>query len=248
MDVISTRPSRAKRRVRSSSNDHHQHHDTSPSRRLVAPPLHFGQGEGRRGVLIVRDLLVFLIIVLIAVAFIEGIFIFNYNPPVTQTVTQTMVNSLSITLTSFSTITYNSTVVSSYTATQTTTATLTSISDYTTSVTTTQTSTTTQTTTQTATATSVGPVIDILLGSSTIKTNPGFAPSTLVVVIGVNNTVTWLNSDTAHHTVTSTSAVQPFNSGDMAPGQTYTFTFTVPGTYSYVCAYHTWMKATVKVL
>ncbi len=33
---------------------------------------------------------------------------------------------------------------------------------------------------------------------------PGYAPDNLTLVIGVNNTVTWTNNDSAHHTVTST--------------------------------------------
>jgi plastocyanin len=30
----------------------------------------------------------------------------------------------------------------------------------------------------------------------------------------------------------------PFNSGDIAPGQVYTQTFTQPGTYTYFCTHH----------
>ncbi len=80
---------------------------------------------------------------------------------------------------------------------------------------------------------------------------PGYAPDNITVVIGVNATVTWTNNDVSHHTVTSSSVPQgatSFNSGDMAPGATFTYTFTVPGTYHYVCNYHTWMTGTVTVL
>ena len=80
---------------------------------------------------------------------------------------------------------------------------------------------------------------------------PGYAPDKIVVVIGVNNTVTFTNNDTVHHTVTSSSVpkgASQFNSGDMGPGATWTYTFTVPGTYDYFCIYHSWMTGTVTVV
>ena len=79
---------------------------------------------------------------------------------------------------------------------------------------------------------------------------PGYAPDNFTLVIGVNNTVIWTNNDSAHHTVTSKTAPAggSFNSQDMAPGATFTFTFTVPGTYSYYCVYHFWMTGTITVV
>ncbi|MDG6901428.1 MAG: cupredoxin domain-containing protein [Nitrososphaerota archaeon] len=69
-----------------------------------------------------------------------------------------------------------------------------------------------------------------------------FNPETVTVVIGVNSTVVWSNEDAAIHTVTSTtldaSGVPLFNSGDMAMGAEFSYTFTVPGTYVYICIYH----------
>ena len=85
---------------------------------------------------------------------------------------------------------------------------------------------------------------------------PGFSPDTITVVIGVNNTVMWTNDDTASagttHTVTPTTepVIQQWpatGSGDIAPGKSYSFTFTVPGTYVYHCSYHSWMTGTVVV-
>jgi len=80
---------------------------------------------------------------------------------------------------------------------------------------------------------------------------PGFAPATLNVVIGVNNTVEWTNNDSpSHHNVASTSVpsgASAIASPDMAPGATFIYTFTVPGTYQIVCTYHSWMKMTVIV-
>ena len=78
-----------------------------------------------------------------------------------------------------------------------------------------------------------------------------FSPANITVVIGVNNTVTWINTDTAPHTVTSTmvpSGASSFNSLNMNPGDKFIWTFTVSGTYHYDCSYHFWMQGTVTVL
>ncbi len=75
--------------------------------------------------------------------------------------------------------------------------------------------------------------------------NLNFAPPTITVVIGVNNTVTWVNNDGVKHTVTATD--QSFNSGDIQPGKSWTYTFTTAGTFHYLCVYHGWMMGTVVV-
>ncbi len=72
-----------------------------------------------------------------------------------------------------------------------------------------------------------------------------YDPHTLTVVIGVNNTVTWVNADSSIHTVTA--ADKSFDSGNIAHGASFTFTFTKAGTYDYSCIYHSWMKGTVVV-
>jgi plastocyanin len=72
-----------------------------------------------------------------------------------------------------------------------------------------------------------------------------YSPDPVTVVIGVNNTVTWTNNDSAPHTVTANDG--SFDSGNMAPTATFTFTFTTPGTFHYHCVYHPWMVATVIV-
>jgi plastocyanin len=74
-----------------------------------------------------------------------------------------------------------------------------------------------------------------------------FYPSVATVVIGVNNTVTWTNKDFADHTVTS---ITPglFNSNDLGDGQSWNYTFTTPGNYSYYCSNHPWMLGNVVVL
>jgi len=70
------------------------------------------------------------------------------------------------------------------------------------------------------------------------------------VTIAKGGKVTWNNNDTLPHTVTSTiipSGASSFNSGNMIPGASFTQTFTVDGTYNYVCSYHPWMTGRVIV-
>jgi plastocyanin len=80
---------------------------------------------------------------------------------------------------------------------------------------------------------------------------PAYSPANMTVVIGVNNTVTWTNNDTAIHTVYSTSVpatASAFQSPLINPGSTYTYTFTVPGVYQYHCNLHPlWMQGSVTV-
>jgi plastocyanin len=94
--------------------------------------------------------------------------------------------------------------------------------------------------------------VSIPNGSGSPSGAPGYAPDVVTVVIGTNNTVMWTQDDTGHnHTVTPKD--QPAGggwiagSGNMVPKSTYSFTFTVPGTYNYLCAYHAWMTGTVIV-
>lgn len=77
------------------------------------------------------------------------------------------------------------------------------------------------------------------------NTKLNYEPVNITVVIGINNTVTWVNQDNAKHTVTSTSKL--FNSGDILPGGSWSYTFTKPGVYEYYCLYHVWMKGYVIV-
>jgi plastocyanin len=73
--------------------------------------------------------------------------------------------------------------------------------------------------------------------------NFAFLPSTLVVAVGTTVTVT--NDDTVTHTWTSTTGA--FTSGPLAPGASYSHTFTVAGTYPYMCTIHTFMTGTIVV-
>ena len=72
-----------------------------------------------------------------------------------------------------------------------------------------------------------------------------YSPNTLTLVIGVNNTVNFVNQDTFTHTVTANDGT--FNSGDIAAGNTWNHTFSTAGTFSFHCAYHGWMTGTIVV-
>jgi len=72
--------------------------------------------------------------------------------------------------------------------------------------------------------------------------NFAFSPSTLTVKKG--DSVTWTNNDSTTHTVTSSGN---FDSGQLAPGKTFSHTFSEAGTFSYGCSIHPSMKGTVTV-
>ena len=75
--------------------------------------------------------------------------------------------------------------------------------------------------------------------------NYKFSPAALTVAVG--DTVKWTNMDTAPHTVTVTSGPVKFNSGNLAKGESFSYTFTKAGTYAYYCAVHPDMTAKVTV-
>jgi len=76
-----------------------------------------------------------------------------------------------------------------------------------------------------------------------------FQPAQLSIKAG--ETVEWKNiGNSVHHASSDPSAAvnpsdvsnppgaKPFDSGFLQPGQSFTYTFTVPGTYKYICAPH----------
>ncbi len=63
-----------------------------------------------------------------------------------------------------------------------------------------------------------------------------FQPQNINIKVG--DTVVWTQQDSAPHTVTVVSGPESFDSGTLIQGQTFSYTFTKPGTYSYKCALH----------
>lgn len=73
-----------------------------------------------------------------------------------------------------------------------------------------------------------------------------YAPQNIRVVIGVNSTVMWLSHSVSYDTVTENTGL--FDSGVIAPGGSFTYTFTSPGVFGYHCVFHPWMVGTVTVM
>jgi plastocyanin len=73
--------------------------------------------------------------------------------------------------------------------------------------------------------------------------NFDFSPMTLKVPAGAS--VTWKNLDGEPHTVTSLDGA--FRSAALDEGDSFTFRFTKPGTYRYLCSIHPHMTATIVV-
>jgi plastocyanin len=80
-------------------------------------------------------------------------------------------------------------------------------------------------------------------------TPPKFMPMSVTIQKG--DTVEWINNAQSLHSVTTNPAVaqdpkdvslpkdaKPFDSGFMPPGAKWSYTFTVPGTYKYLCLTH----------
>jgi len=93
----------------------------------------------------------------------------------------------------------------------------------------------TTTTSATPSPTEKSQVIDI----SGNKFNPA------EVTVDVGTTVTWSNNDSVTHTVKGANGA--INSGDLASGQNFGYTFNEPGTFEYACTIHPDMKGTVTV-
>jgi plastocyanin len=72
-----------------------------------------------------------------------------------------------------------------------------------------------------------------------------YSPTTINVQPGT--IVRWTNNGQAPHTVTSDTAGQ-FDSGQIASGSRWQFTFNTPGTYAFHCDFHSNMKGTINVL
>ena len=80
------------------------------------------------------------------------------------------------------------------------------------------------------------------------ETDVCYIPSKIVINKG--DSVTWLNEDSAFHSVTSGFYDSPtglFDSGYLDPYQSFSFTFEKTGLYDYYCTLHPWMDGQVMV-
>ena len=85
-------------------------------------------------------------------------------------------------------------------------------------------------------------VADVAGSKITIE-NYEFNPATLTVPAGTS--VTWTNRDDDPHTVTSSENV--FASPGLDIDETFSYTFSTPGTYTYHCNLHPHMTGTIVV-
>ena len=75
-----------------------------------------------------------------------------------------------------------------------------------------------------------------------------YIPSSIIIEKGKQ--VTWVNQDSAFHSVTSGFYDEPtelFDSGHLDPFESFSLTFDESGTYDYFCTLHPWMKGQVIV-
>ncbi len=86
-------------------------------------------------------------------------------------------------------------------------------------------------------------VVDIEIVDGAVAAAVPFSPASLTVSVG--DTVTWLNTDSMTHTVTSDTGA--FDSGLLSPGDRWSYTFTQAGTYAYHCTPHPQMTGTIVV-
>ena len=75
-----------------------------------------------------------------------------------------------------------------------------------------------------------------------------YTPSTLQVTLSGGGTVTWCVDSNSIHSDTVTSDTGLFNSGAIAQGSSWSYTFTEPGLYHYHSILHFWMHGTVNVI
>ena len=67
------------------------------------------------------------------------------------------------------------------------------------------------------------------------------------VTVAVGTEVVWTNEDSMDHSVQFAADTGIPESPDLAQDETYSFTFTEPGTYSYICGIHPRMTGTIVV-
>ena len=78
-------------------------------------------------------------------------------------------------------------------------------------------------------------------GTTVAVADNTFTPATVKVAVG--ETVTFENGGAIAHTVTGDN----FDSGSIAPGDSFAFTADAAGTVRYVCTFHPGMQGTIEV-
>ena len=87
-----------------------------------------------------------------------------------------------------------------------------------------------------------GTSVTIVNGAAALTTT-AYAPNPITASVG--STLTWINNDSIAHTSTANGGA--WNSGTMAPGASFSTTFSSAGSFQYHCAIHPGMVGTVTV-
>lgn len=90
------------------------------------------------------------------------------------------------------------------------------------------------------------PTVVTPVATTTTINISGFSFSPSAVTIKKGTKVTWINKDSAPHTVTSLSG-GTLNSPTLTTGKSFSFTFTDTGTFDYQCNFHTSMTGSITV-
>lgn len=100
-----------------------------------------------------------------------------------------------------------------------------------------------QTTTQKTNPITTTSTTNLVEQKTIVIENLTFTPNT--VTISAGSTVTWTNNDPMSHSVIGDNGGP--KSTTLSNGQSYSYTFNTPGTYTYHCGIHPSMKGTVVV-
>jgi plastocyanin len=99
-------------------------------------------------------------------------------------------------------------------------------------------------------------------GVSTATSSPGGAALSSDAAVQINNfefkpqkvsvksgtKVTWTNGDGAIHSIKDMSSLATPVSKELGKGDTFSITYAMPGSYSYICGIHNYMTGTVDVV
>lgn len=92
----------------------------------------------------------------------------------------------------------------------------------------------------------VGGIIVIEKNASDSFSDKSYSPRNSTIVIGWNNTVSWINQDVTPSSVTSDWNL--FDSGPILPGNDWHHDFECAGNYGYHSEPHPWMRGWIRVL
>ncbi|MDW8042516.1 MAG: plastocyanin/azurin family copper-binding protein [Nitrososphaerota archaeon] len=89
--------------------------------------------------------------------------------------------------------------------------------------------------------------VSIVPGSWDPRQTENYVPNAIRVILMINHTVVWTNDEELDvaHTVTHDGGL--FDSGLFGKGETYKYSFSREGLYSYHCVPHPWMRGSVTV-